>query len=157
MRTGRYSLAAALLLPCAFTLTLPNRIARPVGESVLASVQYVAGRVAQSSSGVQGLGGSAFMAAEEDDAQVWTALANLERDSKLLLFILLYIGDGFATHVYNNKHHVSARTGQCGGTKGTTLRLGACHAKCQCLCGWIRTLATGWTHYPVSSSRLCRM
>jgi hypothetical protein len=71
-----------LCLPCSI-LAFPQRIARPVGESVLASVQYVAGRVAQSSSSdVQGLGGSNFVAAEEDDKQVWTALANLERDSK---------------------------------------------------------------------------
>lgn len=95
MRTKRYSLVVILLcLPCSI-LAFPQRIARPVGESVLASVQYVAGRVAKSSSSdVQGLGGSSFVASEEDDKQVWTALANLERDSKLvscLVCVIWYI------------------------------------------------------------------
>jgi hypothetical protein len=83
----RYLLLALAALPFQ-SLAFPNRIAKPFGENVLDTVQNVAGRVAgrvaQSSGAVQGLGGSAFTFEEEDDEQVWTALANLERDSKFL-------------------------------------------------------------------------
>lgn len=76
----------------------PSRISKPVGDKVLDSVESLASRVAQSTSNVvganskspsprtnrsvQGLGGPSFALSDEDDPQVWKALANLERDSK---------------------------------------------------------------------------
>ncbi len=106
-----YSWTLVLLLLLYMTTTIsafPQRISRPIGEISLDSVQSLASGVAATSivqpavegyagslvvrqkkkkNGVQGLGGSVMSAASPEalipqaDQQVWTALANLERDS----------------------------------------------------------------------------
>jgi len=86
-----FSFLLVLLSVCS---AFPVRVSRSVGEVAVDSVEGIASRVADTKSeivnpdfvrrresGVQGLGGSVMRSDGTTDPQVWTALANLERDS----------------------------------------------------------------------------